>query len=419
MRKASKIPVTHSLRQLALATVGFVAAIVLLDSGGLANWANQLGIGPWRDPAVRVTASIDRILHPIGVGDLHHRMLVALARAGWTDDPALAAEGERAVAVTSAAAPASTPATGSIAAPVLGALARPAGNPERQAGAANAKTGGLEPRFLNAPGGDTALAAAIPRTAALAPLPPVAAATPRVVALAGDSMMAVGLSAELMREAAAHKNLRIVRAFKSGTGLTRPEVFNWTDEYPTMIGSEKPDVVLVAIGANDGQGFVVDGKVLPFGGAEWEKVYQQRVADFLAMVSGGGARVVWVGLPPMRVPAYNDKIAVINRICYTVVSQNPRATWWNPVSYVGDENGAYREFVTRGNGRVTRIRAPDGIHLSDEGAGLLTSVLLPWLDPPPPATEIATSNAPAAPRIATQAREPVRTKRRGRKPARS
>jgi len=46
------------------------------------------------------------------------------------------------------------------------------------------------------------------------------------VALAGDSMMAVGLSATLLRQAAGHKDLRMVKAFRSGTGLARPEVFN-------------------------------------------------------------------------------------------------------------------------------------------------------------------------------------------------
>jgi len=101
------------------------------------------------------------------------------------------------------------------------------------------------------------------------------------------------------------------------------------DEYPAMIGAEKPDVVIVAIGANDGQGFVVDGKVLPYGSEGWQKVYQDRLASYLAMVSSSGARVVWVGLPPMRIPVYNQKIAAINRIAYTVVSQSPQAIWWN------------------------------------------------------------------------------------------
>ena len=93
--------------------------------------------------------------------------------------------------------------------------------------------------------------------------------------------------------------------------------------------------------------------------------------------------MVWVGLPPMRVPAYNEKIATINRIAYTVVSQNPQATWFNSVSFVADGAGGFREFATQSNGKMLRLRATDGIHLSDEGAGLMTAVLTRWLDPPP------------------------------------
>jgi len=227
-------------------------------------------------------------------------------------------------------------------------------------------------------------------------------------------MMAVGLSSELMREAANDPRLRIVKAFRSGTGLARPEVFDWMTEYPAMLGAEKPDVVLVAIGANDGQGFVVDGKVLAFGSEGWSKVYQQRVADYLAMVGAGGARVVWVGLPPMRSASYDDKMAAINKVAYTVVSQSPRAVWWNPVSYVGDEAGRYREYSATGN---VRLRQADGVHLSDEGAGLLTGALLKWLDPPAAASVVAATPGTApvpTPAVAVA----HKAKKRGRRPAR-
>jgi hypothetical protein len=251
-------------------------------------------------------------------------------------------------------------------------------------------------------GAATPLAADVPVTMELPQLPEAEPGKPRVVALAGDSMMAVGLSAELLRQAAGDKNLHFVKAYRSGTGLARPEVFNWMEQYPAMIGSAKPDVVIVAIGANDGQGFVVDGKVLKCGSDEWRAVYQQRLADYLSMVEADGARVVWMALPPMRIPVYNAKIAMINRIAYTVVSQNPQATWWNPVRYIGDASGRFREFTTLSDGKTIRVRATDGIHLSDEGAGLVTPMLLKWLDPPTPMQQ---ASAPAATQESVHATE--------------
>ncbi len=199
--------------------------------------------------------------------------------------------------------------------------------------------------------------------------------------LTGDSMMAVGFGTGLMRRASGHKNVRIVRVFKSGTGLARPDVFNWMDQYPAMLGSEKPDVVIVAIGANDGQSFIVDGKVVSFGTEEWRKVYQSRVADFLATVENTGATVLWVGLPPMRSETFNQRIAMVNRIAYTVVSQDPKASWWSTASFVGDASGSYQEFGLLPNGGMVRLRQPDGIHFAEEGASTMTAVLMKWLDP--------------------------------------
>ena len=40
-------------------------------------------------------------------------------------------------------------------------------------------------------------------------------------------MMAVGLAPTIMRQASHYRNLAFVPVFKSGTGLARPEVFNW------------------------------------------------------------------------------------------------------------------------------------------------------------------------------------------------
>jgi uncharacterized protein len=394
--------ITHPIRQLALVVAGFVAVIVLLESGGLASWADHLDIGPLRMVAVPVTGAIKKALEPLGIGAVREHALQAMARIGWSDDAALVADAAGTVnspnltktqecAMPSLANGPTRPST-------------PGSKPGSAASGTHPFTPGTAGAFSNATGSLTPLQSNVPRTTDLAPLPPIAAGKPRVVALAGDSMMAVGLSATLLRQAAGNKDLHMVKAFRSGTGLARPEVFNWMDEYPAMLGAEKPDVVIVAIGANDGQGFVVDGKVLPYGSEGWQKVYQDRLASYLAMVSSSGARVVWVGLPPMRIPVYNQKIAAINRIAYTVVSQSPQATWWNPVSYVGDDSGGFREFATLPNGQSMRLRATDGIHLSDEGAGLLTNVLMKWLDPPPPPAVAGTS--PPAPAQAQPSAKP-------------
>jgi hypothetical protein len=325
---------------------GFAATILLLESGALLTWADRLDMGPARKGAVQVTAALHKALRPLGVERVRTTDLDALDRLGWTDDPArLLAARERFRPGSASTCPASV----------------------RAPNAAAPKTA--------AP-----IIAGVPRLTALKPLPQAAPGQTRVVALVGDSMMAVGLSDVLLRETAADKNVRVIKAFRSGTGLARPDVFNWMQEYPAMIGDEKPDAVIVAIGANDGQGFFEDGKPLPFGSDAWVKAYQQRTADFLNLLTQNGAHVVWVGLPPMKSGALNDRTAEINRIAYTVVSESPLATWWNPQPYIGDETGGFRQTATSADGKVMRIRVGDGVHLTDEGAALLAPSLLEWLN---------------------------------------
>ena len=339
--------VFNNTRQMAAALATFVAVILLMESGGLAVWAERLEIGPGRTLAVRLTSKWHRIAAPWGVGRLRDKAIVGLQRVGWSDD---------AVVVTDTASPVT---------PKAVVIDKPVTSPHV------------------APNAVTPVVETVPLVTKLVPLPAPPEGRPRVVALAGDSMMVVGISSVLLREIAKRSDLQMLRTYRSGTGLARPEVFNWMDQYPAMLHEAKPDVVIVAIGANDGQGFVENGEVLPFGSDKWIAVYRQRVSNFLDLLQTGGARVLWLGLPPMKAETYNQKIAQINRIVYTEVMRHNDASWWNPTPFVGDESGRFREFLTSADNKTIRIRAADGIHLSDEGAALFVPVLLKWLDEKP------------------------------------
>src|SRR5579872_2471194 len=81
------VTLKHPIRQMFLALVGFLVAIVLIESDGLRNWADRLEPGPLRTVALPVTASIDRVVHPLGIGAIRNRVLDETAHLGWTDDP--------------------------------------------------------------------------------------------------------------------------------------------------------------------------------------------------------------------------------------------------------------------------------------------------------------------------------------------
>ena len=373
-----------STRSLAGLLAVFLVAIAMLESGGLLTWAQRLEIGPLRRVALPMASALHYGLRPLGITRWREGALADL----------------RKLQAPEPAAPKPMPAPAPAPAPLLvqcqGAVST------QVAVASGVATppmvlSGQTPEPASAP--TAADLASLPQDTPLPALQP-AAGQPRTVALVGDSMMAVGLSGSLLRGIAGHPQLHAVRAFRSGTGLSRPDVFDWMNEYPAMLGADKPDTVIVAIGANDGQNFIEDGKVLDFGSDAWTQAYEQRLTRFLDLLTRDGAQVIWMGLPPMRLAKYNQRMMEINRIAYRVVSRNPHASWWNTSPYIADAGGQYREYAQTPDGGTLRIRAGDGIHLSDEGAGLLTPTLLAWLNPPPAAeASLAAVHAHATPAI--------------------
>lgn len=362
-------------RQLALVAAGFVLVIGLLESRGLIVWADRLEVGPLQQRLAQGARALDGALTPLGIAAWRPRALETLARSGWSDmpqddgkeaPPAMVLATQAATPTPAASAPASAPAPASPSVPPAPALpvAVPPAGPVEALPVAQAQRGAT----------------------VLTPLPQATLARPRVVALAGDSVMAVGLSAQLQRDLAPYRDSIVtLKAYRSATGLARPEVFDWLNEYPLMLEHRRPDVVIVAIGANDGQGFVEGGKVKAFGTPEWHAVYAKRIADYLALLARDGALVLWLQLPPMKSAKFNARMETINEIAREAVAREPRAIWWNPMGRIADANGEFREFGPRADGKKTvRLREADGIHLSDEGAGLITPDLVRWLNPAPP-----------------------------------
>ena len=354
------------LGKVAVALVAFAAFLLVADSGGIYSWAERLDLGPERTVALPLATGLNKAMRPLGLEQLRRRELAELARVGWSDDPAaLAAEsGASPTPPSSPKGAEATPGTEPPAPP-----ATPGGVPS----ATGAGASGCDSPVMPAGMTTSLISSGLPDLHLQGMQPPLQ------VALAGDSMMAVGLSSTIYNHAGAYPNLSFVKAFKSGTGLARPEVFNWQTEYPAMLAQAQPKVILVAIGANDGQGFVDDGTTYPFGTPGWKQIYAQRLQAYLHMLEAGGAKVVWLELPPMRSASYNNHIEAINCIAYTAVSADPAAVWISTDKIVGDDSGAFRDFGVL-NGKEVRLRQNDGIHLSNEGASLVADPVLAWLN---------------------------------------
>ncbi|MGL4668232.1 MAG: SGNH/GDSL hydrolase family protein [Saezia sp.] len=380
-------PLRNNCKQLALMVLGFVVCISLLEAKGFVVWAKRLEVSPTQQMILKGMEKLEGAWGVVAepVVNFRPQALEVLTQHGWSDMPANVVITETPETITPSEPDLNKPQ------PEIAPQDNTGLTPqEPQTGIegvvvppASVDGGQTVPTQPNQPvQAITPLPVGLDGNGKLVPLPALKPDQHRHVVLAGDSMMAVGLAPQLQRELAAFKaTSSTAKAYRPATGLARPDVFNWQKEYPLMIGSKKPDVVIVAIGGNDTQDLDVNKKVLRIGSDEWKAVYEERLTNYLNMLTKDGATVLWIKLPPMRPNKYNQNVTVVNEVAQKVVSQNPNAIWWDVSERFLNDKGKFVEFaVIPPAKRQVRIRQSDGIHLTDNGAQLISGDIIAWLN---------------------------------------
>jgi len=211
------------------------------------------------------------------------------------------------------------------------------------------------------------------------PFPPISAASPLRVLIVGDSV-----GTDLGQYALVNDlgGTGVVSATLDGhisTGLTRPDYFNWPAELQTDLATLHPQLVIICIGANDPQNTISNGQVDVYGTQAWDNMYSARVGAFIAEATSAGARVLWVGMPPMASPQLNAQMQHLDYLYSTQVSRHIGSTYLSSVPSLGGPGGAYEAFKTV-DGSSQEIRTDDGIHLQPSGAELLSQAVIREMD---------------------------------------
>jgi hypothetical protein len=199
------------------------------------------------------------------------------------------------------------------------------------------------------------------------------AAVPLRVLIVGDSL-GIDLGQSLQTVLA---GTGVVTATSDGqvdTGLTRPDYFNWPAELQSDLTAYAPEVVVVMLGANDPQDFPGPPDV-PYGTARWGRMYAARVLSFMEEATSGGAKVVWVGQPPMATPGRTAAMADIDGIYRSEAGKVPGVTYMASAPIVGTPTGGYTAYRTVG-GRQVQVRTTDGTHLAPAGARILAQAVM-------------------------------------------
>lgn len=197
----------------------------------------------------------------------------------------------------------------------------------------------------------------------------------RRLLVTGDSL-STPLDLEVARRLAPRK-VDVRREPHLGSGISKTLLVDWGKLSVSQARDERPDAVVVFIGANEG--FPMPGpggRQVQCCGVDWAAVYANRVRQMMSTYRrGGAARVYWITVPTPRDPKRLSLERAVNA-AIGVAAQPWRAQVdvidTIPIFTPGDR---YRDAMPV-DGVDTLVRESDGIHLNQRGAAILADVVV-------------------------------------------
>ena len=192
------------------------------------------------------------------------------------------------------------------------------------------------------------------------------------VLITGDSMMQyIGMIAS---QNYPKLGLKVLDLSKQSTGLLYKKSHNWAQVIKDTLAQNKDIKLLVMlIGANDPWGRSINGKFYELNSSEWREFYARRVDEIYKIAKASNVKVLWLSLPCMQKTDYAKKIELLNEIYKSVSEQNGQI-FINTSEYLC-QNDEYKTHIDI-NGKRSKIRQDDGIHISKIGSQILADEIL-------------------------------------------
>ena len=192
------------------------------------------------------------------------------------------------------------------------------------------------------------------------------------VLITGDSMMQyIGMKAS---QNYPKLGLKVLDLSKQSTGLLYKKSHNWAQVIKdTLTQNQDIKLLVMLIGANDPWGRSINGKFYELNSSEWREFYARRVDEIYKIAKASNVKVLWLSLPCMQKTDYAKKIELLNEI-YKSVSEQNRQIFINTSEYLCQNDN----FLTHLNinGKRSKIRQDDGIHISKIGSQILADEIL-------------------------------------------
>jgi hypothetical protein len=185
------------------------------------------------------------------------------------------------------------------------------------------------------------------------------------VTVAGDSI-SVGIGAQLRTAAGDGREVKVIGL--PGSGLARPDSFDWPARLEQLAREFPPEVLVYSLGSNDAQDLVdPDGQVVaPLSDDDaWDAEYTARLARSFDAFEGSGTTIVWLG----HVRTAEDRVGLRNRRVHELAAQVAQDRDWVVVQDLA-------EILGSGEDVATDCLVPDGVHLTVECLDRIAADLL-------------------------------------------
>ena len=198
------------------------------------------------------------------------------------------------------------------------------------------------------------------------------------VLIIGDQL-AGGMGAGLARLAQDQGNIQVINRFNESSGLARPEIYDWAEAIPKMTDGKNINAAVVLMGLNDRRDIKLADKVLKFGSAEWNTLYQHRVDAVIDALVAQHIQVLWMGEPPMGDPALDADMQNLTAIVQSRVTAKG-AEFIDLRTPLLNAQGGYADHGLDDTGVDHRLREGDGVTFLRLGNNRLGQIALAALN---------------------------------------
>lgn len=170
------------------------------------------------------------------------------------------------------------------------------------------------------------------------------------------------------------------------TGLERPDVYNWFDRIRKVMKKDKPNVVVVAFGANDDHSYMTGLRpgqsIGDFGSPAWRKEYARRVGGFMDTVIRAGGFIVYIGMPIVSSSSESRDFDLMNGIINKEALRRPHGALYldTYLRFADPKTGGYQEYLPNASGGLVKVRSGDGVHFEPAGGDIIARLVLKALN---------------------------------------